>query len=48
MNDQELTQLLIELAGDIKRTADNVEEIANYLDEVKEYNLKDQGDNWNG
>ena len=48
MNDEELVALLIDLANDVKRTADNVQSIADHLDEVKAYNLKDQGDNWNG
>ena len=46
--DEELTQLLIDLAHDIKQTAENVQSIADHLDEVKAYNLRDQGDNWNG
>ena len=32
MNDEELVELLIDLANDIKRTADNVQEILKHMD----------------
>ena len=32
MNDAELVELLIDLANDIKRTADNVQEILRHMD----------------